>query len=112
MQDAPHDLFAEPVRQLGRPAHAPELQEIITTLHAPKHENGYFAPSEFAAKFGLKMSAKARAAEGAPVDAGDVPVVQPVIVATPLMPTTFPVRSSSKSTAASPYSGFWTAAIT
>ena len=35
MQDAPENLFAEGLRQLGRTADDIELQEIVAALHAP-----------------------------------------------------------------------------
>lgn len=53
MRDAPQDLFAEGIRQLGRPADDPALQDMIAALHAPLHDNRYLSPTQFVEKFGL-----------------------------------------------------------
>lgn len=71
MQDAPEDLFDEALRQLGRNADDPELQEAISALHAPLHPNCYLSPTQFAEKFGLEMPGAAAAFEEV-VEAEDV----------------------------------------
>lgn len=63
MKDAPDDLFAEALRQLGRPADDPEIAEIAARLRAPLHPNCYLSPTQFAEKFGL--APPEHAAEGA-----------------------------------------------
>lgn len=61
MRDAPEDLFAEALRQLGRPADDPDLHMTIAVLRAPLHPNCYLSPTQFAEKFGIDRPAKAKA---------------------------------------------------
>lgn len=59
MQDAPQDLFAETLRQIGRTPDDPEIQKVIDALAKPLHRNCYLAPSALAATFGAKPAATA-----------------------------------------------------
>jgi hypothetical protein len=82
MQEAPGDLYAGALTQLGRAADDPEITEIAAHLGAPLHPNCYLSPTQFAEKFGLAPptraaeetapggTAAAGASEGLPKDAG------------------------------------------
>jgi dipeptidyl aminopeptidase/acylaminoacyl peptidase len=51
MQDAPNDLYAEMMKQLGRSADDPEIETLTAALGAPLHPDCYLSPTQFAKKF-------------------------------------------------------------
>jgi hypothetical protein len=51
MQDAPDDLYAEALQQLGRTPEDREIADAAAALAAPLHPNCYLSPTQFAAKF-------------------------------------------------------------
>jgi hypothetical protein len=53
MQDAPDDMFSAALAMLGDRAGA--LAETVAALHTPLNPNCYLSPTEFAAKFGLRL---------------------------------------------------------
>ena len=55
MQDAPEDLFAAVMAQLG-PERDAEVEEAAAALRAPLHPNCYLSPTQFAEKFGKRDS--------------------------------------------------------
>ncbi len=47
------DMFVQALKQLGRTADDPRLQETIAALHAPLHDNCYLSPTQLADKLRL-----------------------------------------------------------
>ena len=48
MQDAPEDLYFEAMAQLGDRNHT--VADLVTRLHAPRHDNCYLSPTQFRAR--------------------------------------------------------------